>query len=635
MESKIKDAGKATIEGNEFPVYAGTHGNEVIDIRGGDGITGMGVVYIVREGAKKLAIKTFQSRYASELPLIQRFIREAQTWILAGFHPNIVRAYRLEILQAVPGLVMEYVPSNPQGYHSPSDYLLDGPLALPDALSYAAQFCAGMAHATAAVPGMVHRDLKPENLLINPDGVLKITDFGLVRLRAVEDDALALAGKEAEAPDTSERLTRAGMVFGTPLYMAPEQFRHADEVTAAADVYGFGCCLYEALTGSPPFLVTANETIERIIKLREKHYRETPRPLRDHLPDCPDALDAVVQRCLEKEPEDRWQSYTDMLQAFQQVAETTLGRRIPLPPREDPSPREVAQQMRSLNLLEGYDRAIRLRRLRDSQVENPYTFHLALASYFRVYDDRQEEREQLEKADFSRRHGTTVDTGGPAPGYEVVRRLGSRLLEDDEVDRATQLFDAFLNDYPDAVDAILDPYVAGLCRSGHIERARKIVIEMPNSVQRHRLAAVVAAAAEDRTAQIAALRLLLETVLERLAEKTMQIDPGESTGWAFDGDNELLAEVLETLAPEVDTNVLLVSDQSVWPDLAGYPDFSLEVGWLSDALGQLGDLLDAIEPERAETYRQMAATLGYPDRLRRHEEREESWFWMQHHQPDA
>ena len=205
------------------------------------------------------------------------------------------------------------MPSDEHGAHSVAQRLARGPLSVAETLDIAHQCCQGMCHATRAVPGLVHRDLKPENLLSGPDGIVKITDFGLVRTQALADDSLEQWAQSDLFSDLPQDITHAGTIFGTPAYMAPEQFTRAGEVDFRADIYALGCCLYECLTGLPPFIVPSGSTIERLLAIKRMHLVEPPRPLREVMgAACPLALDALIRRCLAKDPRERWRSYEEL-----------------------------------------------------------------------------------------------------------------------------------------------------------------------------------------------------------------------------------------------------------------------------------------------------------------------------------
>ena len=592
----------------------------VLEMRGGRGVSGMGVVYILEEEGRCLAAKTFQCRFAQRLDFIERFLREARTWILLGTHPNIVRAHYLDIIDATPYLFMEFVPGDDAGRYAVSEFLRQGPLPVLNALDYGTQICEGMIHAVAVAPGLVHRDLKPENLLVTREGVIKITDFGLVRCRAT-GEYLERTGA-SETPGDYAALTQAGAVFGTPAYMAPEQFQDPAAVTGAADLYAFGCCLYEMLVGVPPFLVTAQTTLERLIGYRRKHESQEPPPLREVLPDCPRELDHVVNRCLEKEPERRWAHFAEVRERLAWLIEHVLGGEVRDVARVDPSAREVAEQTRSLFLLEGYERAIRMRHLRENQSSSPYAFHLALASYFHVRGDAIEERRQLEKALRNR--------GGQAGG-EAMRRIGDLLMAQSALREAEARLTAFLEQFPDSLDFIFEPFVRLRIAQGRYAEAESL-LEAPGNSLRGRLLRVELLKAAGRTDELAALlRTMLEEELARVTHKLTLLAPDSRAGWERPEDPDLLIDVLAVLRPDRDTSLVHVADQVFWPDITGEPDFSDSLAWLSLALGELAELgTPGVEPAGGELAR-LAALLDYPDRLPRYLDRDESWFWVQGH----
>src|SRR5712691_10186175 len=221
------------------------------------GAGGMGVVYRALDTRldRAVAIKVSAQRFST------RFEREARA-ISALNHPNICTLYDV----GSNYLVMELIEGRP----------LKGPLALDQALQYAAQICDALdaAHRKA----ITHRDLKPGNILVTKQGI-KLLDFGLARMAPGENDPT---------------LTRPGVVMGTPAYMAPEQ-REGKPGDARSDIYAFGCVLYEMLTGK--------------------------RAAEERTPVEPAALEGVVGTCLEKDPEDRWQSARDIKRALALVGQ--------------------------------------------------------------------------------------------------------------------------------------------------------------------------------------------------------------------------------------------------------------------------------------------------------------------------
>ena len=220
---------------------------------------GMGEVYRARDPRlnRDVAVKVSAARFS------ERFEREANA-IAALNHSNICTLYDV----GPNYLVMELIEGKP----------LQGPLPLDRALQYAAQICDALD--AAHRKGIIHRDLKPGNILVTKQGI-KLLDFGLARMAPGEGDS------------TITQLTRPGVVMGTRAYMAPEQ-REGKPGDARSDIYAFGCVLYEMLTGK--------------------------RATQERIPVEPAALEGVLGKCLEKDPEDRWQSARDLKAALELVS---------------------------------------------------------------------------------------------------------------------------------------------------------------------------------------------------------------------------------------------------------------------------------------------------------------------------
>lgn len=613
------DGGAAEADGGDSPARLEDR-YEVIETRGGSGKSGMGVVYIARDGDETIAIKTFQRQFARDLVLVQRFIREVRTWMLLGFHPHIVRAQRLDIIDAVPYLFMEYVPSDHHGRHALSEWIRQGPLSVAASLEIAIQVCDAMAHATAAVPGLVHRDLKPENILVDPRGMVKLTDFGLVRC-GLENNALDTLLQQEGPVRNSLTATQAGAVFGTPAYMAPEQFASAAEVTQSADIYALGCCLFEMITGKPPFFARTGATLERIVQLKRMHHGARPPRITERAPDCPPDVEGIILHCLEKEPDDRWPDFESLGHALREALERDCDRTPKTWPQVEVSAADVSGQMRSLTLLDGYDQAMRMRHLRERHQASPYGFHLALASYFRHARDTSEEDRQLRKA-------LRAQTGDG--GYEAVRRLAELCLAQQRVDEAEGLLAEHLTRRPEDLDQTLEPYVQMLLARKRFDQVRHILDERPEGlrVQWLRMQLLRQEGRDEALADL--LRSLLAGSLEELHGYLEALSPDDLVGWGRPGDTDVLQDVLATLRPDWNTEVLDVVEEAVWPDMRGYPDFAPPMAWLSEWLGGLAALGPPAVPsgERLE-FGDCAAALGYPHRLRRHLQRDEAQLWNQ------
>ena len=240
------------------------------------GAGGMGVVYLAEDIhlKRKVALKFLSSTGSADRDAVRRLIREAQ---VAGTldHPNIAAVHEIGDWESIPFIALAYCPGI-----TLSERLGQGPLTLSEIISIARQVASGLAHAHAA--RIVHRDLKPSNIMIGPDGHARILDFGL---------ALPLsAGLE-----TSTRITQDGQTLGTVAYMPPEQIR-GQTVDATADIWALGVTVYEMLAGRLPFTGANAFAIMRAIEERP------PAPVRDTRPDTPEALTAIVDAALTKDP---------------------------------------------------------------------------------------------------------------------------------------------------------------------------------------------------------------------------------------------------------------------------------------------------------------------------------------------
>jgi predicted Ser/Thr protein kinase len=249
------------------------------EIEGELGRGGMGVVYLARqvELNRHVALKTLTGRYGPDE--LQRFLEEAET-AAALNHPNIAHIYEVGEHEGAPFFSMEYVNSG-----SLADRLRK---ELPSPQE-AAQLLMSVARALhfAHQNGVVHRDMKPANVLLDPDSLPKITDFGIAK--RLKDDS---------------KLTRTGAVIGTPSYMAPEQAKgDSRNAGPAADIYSLGAILYEMLTGRPPFLPEDSATPVTVRVLTED-----PVSPAWHRPGIPRDLETICMKCLEKEPRERYGS---------------------------------------------------------------------------------------------------------------------------------------------------------------------------------------------------------------------------------------------------------------------------------------------------------------------------------------
>lgn len=258
------------------------------------GAGGMGEVYKALDPrvGRQVALKLLPESMANDPDLRRRFEQEARLAASLN-HPNVMAIYDVGLDQHPPYIVAELVIGE-----SLRSMITAGPLAPRKAVDIAAQIAAGLAAAHAA--GIVHRDLKPENVIVTSEGVAKILDFGVARI----------AAKPAPANQTATMaLTSAGSVVGTAAYMSPEQAR-AGEVDYRSDQFSLGLVLYEMLSGKQAFSgPSAVQVMSAIIE-------QDPPPIERTLPA---QLRWILQRCLAKEREGRYESTRDLARELAQV----------------------------------------------------------------------------------------------------------------------------------------------------------------------------------------------------------------------------------------------------------------------------------------------------------------------------
>ena len=268
------------------------------------GAGGMGEVYRARDErlGRDVAIKVLHSASAQDQDRLRRFEQEARS-AAALNHPNILAVYDVGIHDGSPFLVTELL----QG-ESLRHRLIAGQIPLRQALEYAVQTAQGLS--VAHEKGIVHRDLKPENLYLTREGMIKILDFGLAKL--VNTDSSIFGMADAANPT----LTASGVIVGTTGYMSPEQIR-GKTLDHRSDIFSFGAILYELISGKRAFQgETGADTMTAVLL-------DDPPSLLIENGDLPPALEDIVRRCLEKDPENRFQSTRDLVFALSTNASGT------------------------------------------------------------------------------------------------------------------------------------------------------------------------------------------------------------------------------------------------------------------------------------------------------------------------
>jgi serine/threonine-protein kinase len=268
---------------------------------------GMAEVYLARDQLldRPVAVKVLFPEFATDPSFVERFRREAQAAANLN-HPNIVGVYDWGEASGTYFIVMEYV----DGRTLSEILRSDGPLHPDRAADVAADVAAGLGFAHRN--GVVHRDIKPGNVLITQSGQVKVADFGIARAIA--------AGAE-------ENLTQTGAVMGTATYFSPEQAQGA-AVDPRSDLYSLGVVIYEMLTGKPPFAGDSP------VAIAYKHVQESPVPPRQANPGIPQAMEAIVLKCLAKNPVNRYPSAEDLradLRRFREGAHI-LAEPVMVPP---------------------------------------------------------------------------------------------------------------------------------------------------------------------------------------------------------------------------------------------------------------------------------------------------------------
>jgi serine/threonine protein kinase len=241
-------------------------------------------------------MKVLSDRRREDPDAIARFRREMEV-VGKLNHPNIVQGFDAGESDGLLFLIMDYV----DGIDLSRLVTQRGPLPIPVACEIIRQAAVGLQHVHEH--GLVHRDLKPSNLMLTWAGQVKLLDLGLARLYSADPN--------------SEELTHSGQVLGTADYMAPEQARDTRIIDIRSDLYSLGCTLFKLLTGSAPFSGPEYPTLyQKLIA-----HAEIPAPrIRQHRPQVPESLEAVLSRLLAKDPGDRFDTPAQVIAAIEPLA---------------------------------------------------------------------------------------------------------------------------------------------------------------------------------------------------------------------------------------------------------------------------------------------------------------------------
>src|SRR6202050_3004035 len=283
-----------------MPLAPGTHLGPY-EIVSSLGAGGMGEVYLARDTRlqRNVAVKILPATLSTDPDRLRRFESEAKV-LSALNHPNLLSVFDVGAQDGLHFLVSELLEGE-----TLREKLNEGKIPQRKASAYCIQIAHGLA--AAHEKGFIHRDLKPENIFITKDGRAKILDFGLAKQEAPHQFA------DATATSPTTPFTEAGAVLGTVGYMSPEQVR-GRAVDVRSDIFSFGAILYEMMTGQRAFHGdSAVETMSAILK-------EDPPEISASDPNASSSMDKLVRRCLEKNPEERFQSARDLGFALEAVS---------------------------------------------------------------------------------------------------------------------------------------------------------------------------------------------------------------------------------------------------------------------------------------------------------------------------
>jgi eukaryotic-like serine/threonine-protein kinase len=258
---------------------------------------------------RTVALKVLSTQFGRDQPFIQRFQQEAEFAASLGAHPNIVAIYDIGQHEAMHYIVMEFI----EGRNLKALIQEQAPFEVPEAFGIGQQVALALDFAHKR--GLVHRDVKPQNIMVTPDGIAKVTDFGIARSLS------------------ASQLTRTGMVIGTVHYFSPEQ-ASGKPATPAADIYSLGVILYEMLTGHLPF------DADSPIGVAMQHVHSDPPSPWDYNPSLPARAVNTVMRALEKDPERRYRDAAEFASALGEQAALHTGATTvfspvsPLPPEK-------------------------------------------------------------------------------------------------------------------------------------------------------------------------------------------------------------------------------------------------------------------------------------------------------------
>lgn len=321
---------------------------------------GFGVVYLVysRETGGVYALKTFRDEFLADQQIRKRFDKEASVWVDLGRHPYLVRTLEVDNVAGRLYIVMEYIAPNEEGLNSLDGYFQRRPPDLAQSLRWAIQACFGMEYAYSK--GIrAHRDLKPANIMIAQDKTVRITDFGLAGVVSESPATHAINWGAQSGRNGFYGLTMFGAGLGTPTHMSPEQFDNAAGCDERSDIYSFGIVLYQmAMGGKVPFLAPlpkdgTEQAMAGFWQAMQRLHIESP------VPQLTSPLFPIIQRCLEKSPEKRYQTFKELRKDLEPLLQHQTGEVVNPPQFKELEIWEWSNKGNSLDSLSRHEDAIR------------------------------------------------------------------------------------------------------------------------------------------------------------------------------------------------------------------------------------------------------------------------------------
>lgn len=376
---------------------------------------GMGTVFLCYDhlGKTPVAIKTFQHRlFKEDKTLINRFKWEAEVWVRIGKHKNIVTAFYFDLIEGRPHIFLEYIVGDERYGPDLEGWIDNGGLNIHNGkpnfkkcIDLAIQFCNGMICAERRFNEIgevfVHRDIKPSNVMIRRDGVLKVTDFGLVKAFSQLKEDITVESFNDSSEHKLDAFSKSGNICGTPPYMSPEQCLQGPqklnewgilsrkeaskieipEIDIRSDLYSFGCVLYEMFTGR--FVFSAEKEIDFLYH----HIHTMPQPIKY----IPKTLSELIMKCLEKKATNRYQNFSLLKDELVKIYYEITGESITLEGKEvDPTNREVMLRGASLDNLGYHKEALSLlNKVAKKESDKYYVYHSLAVTSMRLckYDE--------------------------------------------------------------------------------------------------------------------------------------------------------------------------------------------------------------------------------------------------------